>query len=316
MNGDEVRKVKLWMTESGYFMVNPGYDVSDVNDLFVRIAAELDAGRPAGPLIANAKFRKRYLRGIYETGPVDWFLDQLRHREDEAARADVDPWRDLAADPYCIRSDLDGLVAAPSPQKYAEAWRDFQQPPGTRLSWVSTGALRRELRTTDLRTVAAVRYGRAKTLSIGGRTYTFKIVTRFSWRGIAGTISPDQPGIPAHTLKPQTSDRPRSQLLDETGRPILYTARQHYDHRARGYIKFPGQRWLRFPVRGTETRNAIMTAVDQAGNKVARYRLTGSRRPIEIIAHPGLQLTDELALALVVSAPWLRSFFRQSGGGG
>lgn len=39
MNGDEVRNVKF---SSGT------YDASQVNDLLERIAAELDAGRPAG----------------------------------------------------------------------------------------------------------------------------------------------------------------------------------------------------------------------------------------------------------------------------
>lgn len=76
---------------------------------------------------------------------------------------------------------------------------------------------------------------------------------------------------------------------------------------------FPDQRWLRFPVRGTKLADAIMTAVDQAGNRVARYRLNHG---IEITVHPDQPLTDELVLALVVSAPWLRSYFRQSKGEG
>ena len=70
-----------------------------------------------------------------------------------------------------------------------------------------------------------------------------------------------------------------------------------------------------------------MTAVDQAGNKVARYRMIGTIprisslvpglwKAIEITAHPGQQLTDELVLALVISAPWLASYFDQPGGGG
>lgn len=63
----------------------------------------------------------------------------------------------------------------------------------------------------------------------------------------------------------------------------------------------------------------IMTAVDQAGNKVARYRIIGPGffgRPVEIIVHPDQQLTNELVLAIVISAPWLLSYFPDSGGGG
>lgn len=147
----------------------------------------------------------------------------------------------------------------------------------------------------------------------GGRTFTLKKVRQSSWPGIAETISRDSPNVPAHTLKRQTGkkDPLLRQLLDETGTPILYTAA--------GSIKFPGHRWLRFPLRGTTQANAIMTAVDQAGNKVARYRLVRNKnswRRVEIIVHPGQQLTDELALALALSAPLLRSHFHSGGGGG
>ena len=56
-----------------------------------------------------------------------------------------------------------------------------------------------------------------------------------------------------------------------------------------------------------------MTAVDQARNAVARYRLEPQRlynRPcVEMIVHPSWKLTDELALALVISAGWLEQYF-------
>jgi hypothetical protein len=45
-----------------------------------------------------------------------------------------------------------------------------------------------------------------------------------------------------------------------------------------------------------------MTAVDQAGNKIARYRAR------QITVHPDQSLTDELVLA-IISAPWLASYF-------
>ena len=110
------------------------------------------------------------------------------------------------------------------------------------------------------------------------------------------------------------------QVRDETGTPILYTAGGHGSGNAGGYIKFPGQRWLRFPVRGTGWTDAIMTAVDQAGNKVARYRLVRDKRRFwkttEITVHPDQRLTEELALAIAASAPWLSLYFRGEGGGG
>jgi hypothetical protein len=63
-----------------------------------------------------------------------------------------------------------------------------------------------------------------------------------------------------------------------------------------------------------------MTAVDQAGNRVARYRTTGRDRQhgwgsVEIIVHPHWKLTDELVLAIAISAPELGSYFSTGGGG-
>ena len=48
VNGDEVRDAR--------FLNGDGYDAGQVDDLLRRVAVELDAGRPAGPLIAGATF--------------------------------------------------------------------------------------------------------------------------------------------------------------------------------------------------------------------------------------------------------------------
>jgi hypothetical protein len=120
-----------------------------------------------------------------------------------------------------------------------------------------------------------------------------------------------------------------TEFLDETGMPVLYTSGWHFNRSAGGRITFPDRRWLRFPVRDTGPANAIMTAVDQSGNKVARYRLTGSSSwahkvrnaflprldTVEITVHPRQSLTDELVLALAISAIWLNSYFDSGGGG-
>jgi hypothetical protein len=111
------------------------------------------------------------------------------------------------------------------------------------------------------------------------------------------------------------------ELVDEAGTPILYTSGTHVYEQAQACVTFDEQRWLRFPVRGTERANAIMTAVDQAGQKIARYRLLGGQRRwnrAEITIHPVQQLTDELVLAIAISAPWLSSCFSSPapGGGG
>lgn len=282
VTGDEVRTVRF---PQGY-----GYDRSEVDDLLNRIAAELDAGRPAGPLIPNALFQKRSRRAGYQWGAVDLFLEQL-----------------LVAERRCL-------------QEIGETGRDFGQQPGTPLSGQRTGIGRRELRTAEQQTLVSVRYswlGWPTTLSAGGRTFTSKRVGQLAWRNIAGTISSYQPGEPTHmrpyyygpqedNYGPQEDNKDPTlrQLLDETGTPILYTGGVT-SGRAAGYIKFPGHRWLRFPVQGRRRARAIMTAEDQAGNEVARYRLSG--RTVQITVHQ--ELTDALTLAIALSAPWLHSRF-------
>jgi hypothetical protein len=62
-----------------------------------------------------------------------------------------------------------------------------------------------------------------------------------------------------------------------------------------------------------------MTAVDEAGNSVVRYRIIpgkGRHGIVEIAVHPGWALTDELILVIAMSTPWLSSYFVTSGGGG
>jgi len=322
LNGDEIRNITF-----GKGL----YDASQVNELLDRIAAELDAGRPAGTLIASEAFEQRPFARGYNAGAVNWFLEQLWRREDpaEADRMNADPWGALAADPYCIRrepGDPARRVAKPSKQAYKDAWDDFARQPGTRLSWVRTGARRNELRTAEQQPIASSGPGRPAALTAGGRTFTWIRVTKSSWPGIATTISPEYPYAAAHMRKRQAENQtgdnnPRMyQLRDETGIPVLYTAGRHFNRDASGYIKFPGQRWLRFPVRGTRRADVIMTAVDQAGNKVARYRLIrygrSVRRTTEITVHPDRRLTDELALVIAASAPWLSLYFWREGGGG
>ena len=189
------------------------------------------------------------------------------------------------------------------------------------------GAARRELRTEDLQTVASGRYAAPalespnlvgiRTLSTGGRTFTLKRVTRSAWPGIAETISRDRLRSARMLRAADDRDPLLRQLLDEAGTAVLYRGGRHFNGTAGSYVKFPGQRWLRFPVRGTTRADAIMTAVDQAGNKIARYRLarTDSRwwKTTEIAVHPGQQLTEELVLAIAVSAPWLSDYLQHPG---
>jgi hypothetical protein len=351
VNGDELRGLVL--------PENYGYMAADVDDLLARVADEIDARRPIGTLVANATFRtpevstRRRLRRepaprAYDWQAVDWLLGQLRKGDSDSGQAQIeaDPWRHLT--PWgVLTGDFDlSRYATVSAANRPEAWRACDAIPGTRLRSVSTGILREELRSAEpkageSRALASVRRGVPWTTwspsltaaaRIGERTFTSRRVSRSGWPTIAMTFGAGSPGSPAH-LRPALGKEPQSGdgvpylprvrvLVDQYGNPILSTGGRNFDRSAGAYIRLPGGRWLSFPVCGGSRRGAIMTAVDQAGRKVAVYRMVRGARglplplQVEIIIHPGQVITDEVLLILAVSAPWLRSYFERPNEGG
>jgi DivIVA domain-containing protein len=309
VNGDDVRHARF--IGNGW-----GYDAFEVDDLLRRVADAIDAGQAAGLLRENTTFRLSRSRG-YDIDAVDWFFGQLRRREEhsEVAGTSTDPWRDLAVvNHYTLArpSHLADPSARPSwrarrkymadGRKYlsedcANAWRDFGQQPGMHLRWGQVAARRYELRTPERQTIASyhhgsstdVRWPERATLGTGGRNFALQ-------------------APPARSLSPADVE-----IFDETGTLFFDVSGRNFETRARARVTFPRRRWLKFPVRGTQAANAIMTAVDEAGNKVVRYRING---PVEIVVHPDRALTDELALAIAISAPWLDLYFQSPHGGG
>jgi hypothetical protein len=353
VTGDEVRD--MWFMHGGGGYAD-GYLASEVDGLLRRVAAELDAGRPAGPLIENTAFRTRKQKQTtYDIEAVDWFLEQLLPQDHcEPPGTSADPWRDGADVAQLVRSGVSGLAqhyprSTPGARntrawfagQCQNAWRGFGQVPGTRLWWGRpVGPAFGELRTADQQTLASLEYGwqlpaRLTVTVPGGRTFRYtgtgvrRRSTADSWppgvADIAARTGWDEAGhFAAATVKDselRAVARGVHQLVDETGTPILYTSGRNFDHRACACVTFPGGRWLRFPVRGTKRANAIMTAVDQAGNKVARYRINtegrdyvetmdySSRTSVEITVNPGQELTDELVLAIALSGGWPSSYF-------
>ncbi len=328
-----------------------GYATPEVDDLLGRVAAELDTGRPAGPLIENATFRRMHISGGYDIDAVDWFFDQLllRPGHTQLAGISTDPWRDLAVAQLTRSKITDAAEQPQKPRTYfaeecANARRNFGQQPGMHLRWGRAGRTlwrraRYELRTAEQQTVAS-RDGQRLTVLAGGRSFTHKKPdvparsTADSWPpGIAELAARSWQDYTGHYAAETMSSREHRyqarsalELVDETGIPILYTSGQNFDRRAYACITLPDQRWLRLLIRGTEPWNTIMTGVDQAGNRVARYRkATGDppferalweRDVVEITVHPDRKLTDELVLAIVISAEWLESYFGSPSSGG
>ena len=347
VNGDVVRDT--WFLRNSWLQGRAGYEAPEVDDLLRRVAAELDTGRPAGPLIENATFRRKHISGGYDIDAVDWFFDQLllRPGHTQLAGISADPWRDLAV-AQLTRGKVTNAAEQPRNSRTyfagecANAYRDFGQQPGMHLRWGRAGRLwaaRYELRTAEQQTIAS-RDRRPRTVNAGGRSFTHKktevparstadswppgiaeLATR-SWRDYTGHYAAETMSSREHRYQARTGH----ELLDETGIPILYTSGQNFDRRAYACVTFPDQRWLRFLIRGTEPWNTIMTAVDQAGNRVARYRKSTGDPPferalwerdvVEITVHPDRKLTDELVLAIVISAEWLESYFGSPGSGG
>ena len=331
VNGDEVRDT--WFLRSSIWHVDGvgggfiGYAASEVDDLLRRVAAELDAGRPAGPLIENATFQRKLISRRYDIDAVDWFLHELLRRLSLSGRAGMgaDPWRDLPV------AQLTQRGTRSFSQVCSKAWNDFGQQPGTYL-WREQVRRGWELRTGEQQALASQRAGFAsdKPISVGGRSFTF---TRpgFSLGSSSGSGALDIMELAARSwrdhfgnfaARTMTSSEQQGEtwtvrgLVDEAGTPVLCTSGKTYDRRAYGRVTFPDGRWLRFLVRGTKDANLIMTAVDQAGNRIARYRIGPSpKRAIEITVHPGWKLTDELVLAIAISIGGFLSYFVTGGGG-
>jgi hypothetical protein len=261
-----------------------------------------------------------------------------------------DPWRDLPVVNLVTRPGLDGpteqrasvsrgwSLGGREMRRYLtkdcqSAWQDFGQLAGTHLRW--HGHQRGELRTAQQHAIASrrVRMGPlvvTDVLSAGGKNFTVSgemgpgrfvldpVVTKIAASGY-------QDGAGHFTAYSKDSARtgwPRiaglTALVDETGQPVQWMTGSNYAFKASARITFPDERWLRFLVRGTSEKHAIMTAVDQAGNKVIRFRRRGAYRDYgtDVAVHPDRELTEELVLAIAMSADWLHDYFQTGSGGG
>jgi hypothetical protein len=196
-----------------------------------------------------------------------------------------------------------------------KAWRNFRQQPGAHLAgqwdiyWEPRPWQRKLV--SRLADFAEVGWGN-ETIRAGGMRFKFETMDRARSASpviakIAARAARDADG---HFAKPRQRRKPPrvAGLMDEAKSPVLYISGENFARRACFCVTFPDGRWLRFLVRGTNAENAIMTAVDQVGVKVARYRAGDSG--LEITVHPGQQLTDELTLGLAIAQRRLSSYFR------
>ena len=108
--------------------------------------------------------------------------------------------------------------------------------------------------------------------------------------------------------------------------PVLWVNGRHWAGRRASVVHLPGDRWFRFPVRGTNPGSSVMTAVNESGQNVAHFRRERSRsgsrayllqHRIEVVVNPAHQVTTELVLVIAVASGFVSTWYAaQPGGGG
>jgi hypothetical protein len=338
LNGDEVRDAAFPCVPVGY----GGYDAKMVDELLGRLAVELDAGRPVTPLVENAVLKQGRMR--YPLDSVDWFLAEVVRR---AGRNDpsgmcTDPWSDLAVVAQVSRcgvGDMDwrgaGYLRRTLVQEAIwkrlvgdcrQDWDDFGRPPGLRLRVEWAGEGRRELRSADQQAIAW-RSRRDAAVHLGDRRYKWHALGPkgsewVPWPGVADVVTRSYLDRVGHFSGKSADSTKRARtlaaLVNEAGAPVLCVSGANYDQRSYARISFPDKRWLRFLVRGTRCKNAVMTAVNQDGNKIFRCRINqyaarSFKATLEVAIHPECRLTDEILLAIMVSdSKWLMRYFESN----
>jgi hypothetical protein len=107
---------------------------------------------------------------------------------------------------------------------------------------------------------------------------------------------------------PSQWGEPGSKFVDAlTGDVVLEPSGYHFNLHADTKLWLSNQRWFSFPVRGTSSRNAIMTAVDESGTPVLTFRKV--EREGEVLVRWGCHVTTELLCVVAVAAPLLLSYW-------
>jgi hypothetical protein len=105
------------------------------------------------------------------------------------------------------------------------------------------------------------------------------------------------------------------ELVDEaSGRVVLWRVGQHSDTYDDGLIVFPDRQWLRFPVMKGQfrERKAVMTAVDQSGHRLVRYRQRRAKSYFYV--NPSRELDNALLATIRLTLGWMARYDSATGG--
>lgn len=250
VTGAEIRDT--WFLDGGSFWRRGnvlGYLASEVDELLRQVAAELDAGRPARPLIENTTFRSGRGKKAYDVDAVDWLLDQLLLPQDhgETGETSEDPWHDVGDVAQLVRGGVSDLAQRyPPPRKPTRrkaerwfagkcenAWRDFGEQPGVQLWWGRAEA-RWELRTAEQQALAFLQGGGPVHSMQWGRVAPFRAL----WERAPNSVSVSGRRLTFRTTDPVRSSSPvigeiaapqrpgRRRALRGTGAPPRKTQRE------------------------------------------------------------------------------------------
>jgi len=183
-------------------------------------------------------------------------------------------------------------------------WEDIPSLPGIHLSWRKVGWGTWELITGggEVWGNRTYRYFKLDSMTVGDRTFA---------------VRPMQP-----------PEQGTHQWIDGLGKAVCVVKGDHFERIAGTVMQFDGLGTISFPVRGRWNR-AVMSAVDEAGVTLVRYRLNPTNhkipvvnpfgcnlRRVEAVVNPNIQGTPEIALLVAASCPWLLRYFEHGGSGG
>jgi hypothetical protein len=243
------------------------------------------------------------MSGQDQVGPIDpgSRRDRRKMRQQVRRQACDAAWQafpDLEGNHLAIR-----LTAG----RWAVSTRDGERV----LARINEGKKSPRLAPRSVRPVVVLRTVREVRITDGP---VYRSKSRWGWLSDRTLVSPDRFFLDANS-----------------GQPAIKVVSFHVDRKARGTVHVLSQAgaidvgphiW-RFPVEATNAENAVMTAVDDLGKKMMRFRRTpalkdsstwyarvvGDDAGIDIVLSPGLKPNPELLLIASVASPWIITYF-------
>jgi hypothetical protein len=104
-----------------------------------------------------------------------------------------------------------------------------------------------------------------------------------------------------------------------SGTPVLRITGRHSYMRDGTSVDLSNQATLALPVRGTECKTAVMSAVDPSGNILIRYRISRrlhTLKDIQVAVSPDAKSLPGIEVVIAVTASCLRAYLARPGSAG